>query len=391
MKTLVELKHVSKSYPKIGQGSSRLSALKSALLNQPYKDTHRIIKDINLSVRQGESLGIIGENGAGKSTLLKLISGVLRPTTGQIVCNGRIAALLELGAGFHPEYSGLENIRMNAALSGLSTQELRKKMQNIIDFADIGDYIQEPIKHYSSGMVVRLGFAMMTALEPELLITDEVLAVGDESFQKKCIAWMQSYLQNGGTLLLCSHGMYHVQKLCTQAVWIEKGSIREYGSASDVTQSYLNYHERKEKVDAARSQAPADGHYYVKEAKICNEKGESISTLIQGQDLHIQGVIYSPDGREPVVAIGIDRLSGLAIFGTTNASSNATLTELDKHHYHFHISYPRCPLLPGEFIVKAHSMDSEALRLFDTYEMTLNVRGEAIALGSVYMEHKWHN
>lgn len=387
-KTLIRLEGVSKSYPKVGSGRSRFSALKSALFNRPYAQTHDIIQNIDLTVKQGQSLGIIGENGAGKSTLLKLISGVLNPSSGTVAVDCRIAALLELGAGFHPEYTGIDNIRMNAALSQLSSDKLEEKLQAIIDFADIGDYINEPIKHYSSGMVVRLGFAMITVLEPELLITDEVLAVGDESFQKKCIAWMQDYLAGGGTLLLCSHGMYHIQKLCENAVWIDSGKIREYGKAIDVTQSYLNYHERKQapkKVAVNHS----DGLYRIVEASVYNDDDEVIHLAKYRQTIKVKGVVYSPDGRMPTVAVGIDKIDGLAIYGTT--SGDNPLEKIDDNHYGFCITYPDCPLLPGQFLIKAHAMDPEALRLFDTYEMNLSIQGDIIVLGNVYLEHQWQN
>ena len=170
----------------------------------------------SFELTRGESLGVIGENGAGKSTLLKIIAGVIQPTRGTVAVNGRVGALLELGSGFHPDYTGLANIDLAAALLGLTPREIAAKRDEIIAFADIGEHIHDPIKHYSSGMVVRLGFAVATALAPDVLITDEVLAVGDESFQKKCIAWMERYLADGGTLLLCSHSMYHVQKLCRE-------------------------------------------------------------------------------------------------------------------------------------------------------------------------------
>lgn len=386
--TLVTLEHVSKSYPKVGSGRSRFSALKAALRNRPYEQTHDILKEISFTVKKGQSLGIIGENGAGKSTLLKLIAGVLRPSAGTISVDCRIAALLELGAGFHPEYTGIENIRMNAALSGLSSAELKAKLQSIIDFADIGDYINEPIKHYSSGMVVRLGFAMMTALEPELLITDEVLAVGDESFQKKCIAWMQQYLDNGGTLLLCSHGMYHIKKLCQQAIWMDNGRVREYGRAADVTQSYLNFHERKNRREQQKPQVSGDS-YRIDSVAIYNDRDEVIHHAQHLQTVVVKGRIYSPDGRSPVVAIGIEKSDGTAIYGTTSAASKHALKRIDEHYFVFGLSYPSCPLLPGEFIVKAHAMDPEALRLFDTHEMTLIVQGDSLALGNVYLEHQW--
>ncbi len=208
---------------------------------------------------RGESLGVIGENGAGKSTLLKIIAGVIPPTRGTVAVNGRVGALLELGSGFHPEYTGLANIELAAALLGLAPSEIADKRAEIIAFADLGDHIRDPIKQYSSGMVVRLGFAVATALAPDILITDEVLAVGDESFQKKCVAWMERYLGGGGTLLFCSHSMYHVQKLCRHALWIKGGQVERYGTAAEVTQAYLAYHEAKEaRAKGALSARPRD-------------------------------------------------------------------------------------------------------------------------------------
>ena len=216
---LIEAQGLGKSYPKVHRPSDRVRALGRLLFGNPNQDSITVLRDISLRVPRGESVGIIGDNGAGKSTLLKLISGVLTPTTGSVTVHGKVGALLELGAGFHPEFTGRDNITMTAALAGLSGEALREKLPGIIEFADIGSYIDEPIKHYSSGMVVRLGFAVIASLRPELLITDEVLAVGDESFQKKCVQWLERYLEDGGTLLLVSHSMYHIQKLCRHACW----------------------------------------------------------------------------------------------------------------------------------------------------------------------------
>jgi lipopolysaccharide transport system ATP-binding protein len=211
---LVETHALGKSYPLVFHSRDRLRALGRLLLGRRDVNAVPVLRDISLRVRRGESLGLIGENGAGKSTLLKLLTGVLTPTTGTVHVNGRIGALLELGAGFHPDYSGRDNIALSASLYGLSANETRAKLDEIVAFADIGRYIEEPIKHYSSGMVVRLGFAIIAALKPDLLITDEVLAVGDEAFQKKCVRWIEEYLSNGGTLILVSHSMYHRRAGC---------------------------------------------------------------------------------------------------------------------------------------------------------------------------------
>ncbi|MBL4661422.1 MAG: ABC transporter ATP-binding protein, partial [Alcanivoracaceae bacterium] len=185
------------------------------------------------------------KNGAGKSTLLKIISGVTQATTGSVSVKGKIGALLELGSGFHPEYTGRENLKMSAALSGLSEKNIKNKIDQMIQFADIGDYIDQPVKNYSSGMVVRLGFSIVTVTRPGLLITDEVLAVGDTDFQRKCIAWIDDYLKQGGTLLLVSHSLYHVQKLCKNAIWLENGTIKKHGDSFSVSQQYQSFYEKK--------------------------------------------------------------------------------------------------------------------------------------------------
>lgn len=200
---LVRVEGLSKRYPVVGASGDRLSALGRLLLGRAPLREVEVLSGIDLTIHRGESLGIVGENGAGKSTLLKLITGTLTPSTGRVVSKARIGALLELGAGFHPEYSGRDNVRMAAAIHGLSGEALAAKLPEIESFAEIGRYFDEPVKHYSSGMVVRLGFAVIAATRPDLLITDEVLAVGDERFQKKCIRWIDQYLAEGAPCCWC--------------------------------------------------------------------------------------------------------------------------------------------------------------------------------------------
>jgi len=266
MSALLHLSGVGKDYAKLDANAGRLRLVFDLLRGRGAREVFRALDEVSFDLAAGESLGIIGENGAGKSTLLKIVAGVIQPTRGRLAVNGRVGALLELGSGFHPEYTGLANIDLAAALLGLAPSELGAKRDEIIAFADLGEHIHDPIKQYSSGMVVRLGFAVATALSPDILITDEVLAVGDESFQKRCIAWMERYLAQGGTLLLCSHSMYHVQKLCANALWLKDGRAERYGPASDVTQAYLAYHEEKEaraKRPVGADRAAASGVYAI--------------------------------------------------------------------------------------------------------------------------------
>jgi lipopolysaccharide transport system ATP-binding protein len=226
---LLALDGVGKDYAKVESRGGQLRLVWDLLRGHGAAHVFRALDAVSFTLERGASLGIIGENGAGKSTLLKIVASVIPPTRGHVTVNGRVGALLELGSGFHPDYTGLANIELAAALLGLGPDEIAAKQDEIIAFADIGEHIHRPIKHYSSGMVVRLGFAVATALRPDILITDEVLAVGDESFQKKCVAWMEEYLHDGGTLLLCSHSMYHIQKLCRRALWLRDGRTERYG------------------------------------------------------------------------------------------------------------------------------------------------------------------
>lgn len=183
------------------------------------------LQDVSLQVKRGDTVGIVGSNGSGKSTLLKLIAGVTRTTEGKVVTNGRIAPLIELGAGFHAELTGRENAYLNGVILGMTRKEIDAKFQEIVNFADLWDFIDQPIKHYSSGMYLRLAFSVAIHTAPEILLVDEILAVGDEEFQKKCLAKIGEYLHDGGTLLFVSHDMKLVKNICTHIVHIEKGKI----------------------------------------------------------------------------------------------------------------------------------------------------------------------
>ncbi len=343
-------------------------------------------------MRPGESLGLIGENGAGKSTLLKIIAGVVKPSTGAVRINGRIGALLELGSGFHPEYTGRENIQLSAALMGLSNAEIAGRMSEIIAFADIGEHIDQPIKHYSSGMVVRLGFAVATAMQADILITDEVLAVGDESFQKKCVDWIESYLKQGGTLLLCSHSMFHIQTLCEKAIWIHEGRVRMAGNSFDVTREYLTYHEEKGAIHAAPAMASNPSSRLnpsIQKLWVENALGVEISQCPMGTDIAVHGVAYSPEGRPPVILFGIMRVDGTSVFGSHSNDSHFQPNLISKDLYAFTVTLPCLQLLPGKYFLRAHAMDPQGLRLFDTVQIALRVSGKTRDYGLCRLEHAW--
>jgi lipopolysaccharide transport system ATP-binding protein len=391
MDTLVRLDGVSKIYPRIHKSRERLQAFVSLLFGREPAHGARVLNNINLEVVRGQSLGIIGENGAGKSTLLKVLTGVIQPTSGRVMVHANIAAMLELGAGFQPDFSGMDNVRMKASLMGLSNQELNERLDDILAFADIGEYIHEPVKHYSSGMVVRLGFAVITACRPDLLITDEVLAVGDESFQKKCIRWIQQFLEQGGTLLLVSHSMYVVQKLCQRALWVHAGGIEQYGDVFPVTQAYLAWHEKRTaKEKEMQVKATGDGAYYrIEEFKLNGGQDNDPPKFDMGEDLDIELHIYSPDNRPPVGVVGVVRADGTPVYGVVSDNENAAPVKLADKLFRFRLRLKDIALLPGSYNLSAHSMDPEGIRVFDSRQMPFMISGNTKEVGYIRLPHEW--
>jgi lipopolysaccharide transport system ATP-binding protein len=393
MSLLIDMKGVSKVYPRVHQSRERLRAFLALLAGRAPGQGAEVLTDVDLEIRRGESLGVIGQNGAGKSTLLKILTGVIEPTRGTVRVNARTAAMLELGAGFQPEFSGMDNVRMKASLLGLSDRQLDQRLDDILAFADIGEYVHEPVKHYSSGMVVRLGFAVIAASDPELLITDEVLAVGDESFQKKCIRWIDDFVSDGGTLLLVSHSMYLVQKLCRHAMWLRDGRVEAYGDAHRVTQDYLAWHEARARAEEqSRNEARGTrGHYAVHSLSLrAGDAGET-TEFEQGQDLSVELVLRSPDGRPPVGMVGIVRLDGTPVYGLSTEEAPGSLRRVEgsAERYRLELDFPSLPLLPGHYMLRGHALDPEGLRVCDTMEESFRVRGETREFGLVRLAHRW--
>lgn len=234
----ISVENVSKDFRMYDRPQDRLLEL---LLRKPRHKNFHVLQDISFSVLKGSSLGIIGDNGAGKSTLMKLLVGTLQPSSGNIAIKGQVAALLELGAGFHPEFTGRRNIYLNAALLGVPDANIAEIEKQIIEFSELGDFIDRPVKTYSSGMYVRLAFSIATMVNPDVLVIDEALSVGDIAFQKKCVERMNEFRKQKKTMIFCSHSMYHVQELCDTAIWLEKGRIREIGESHHVVAMYEDH------------------------------------------------------------------------------------------------------------------------------------------------------
>lgn len=247
--SIIEVENLSKKYT-ISHKKAGYSTLRDELVDiikKPFnwvtgrkkgKEDIWALKDITFKVESGEILGIIGSNGSGKTTLLKILTRITSPTTGQATVSGRVGSLLEAGTGFHPELTGRENVYLNGAILGMKKKEIDKKFDEIVKFAEVENFLDTPIKRYSTGMYVRLAFSVAVHLEPDILLMDEILAVGDITFQKKCLKKMENVAKEGRTVLFVSHNMSAVRGLCKSAIWIEKGQIRQKGGVDEVVRSY---------------------------------------------------------------------------------------------------------------------------------------------------------
>ena len=386
---LVEAVGLAKRYPVLGHRGDRVSALWDVVRGRRPRRVVSVLEGVDFEVHAGQSLAIIGENGAGKSTLLKLVTGVLTPSEGHVRTRGTVGALLELGAGFHPELSGRDNVRLSAALHGMDAATLAAKMPEIEAFADIGGYLDEPVKHYSSGMVVRLGFAVVAAVRPALLITDEVLAVGDEGFQRKCIRWLDEYLAGGGTLLLVSHSLYHVQKLCRRALWLHEGRVAAQGDVFEVSQRYLAAQEARQKGEAPALAAVAQPEVSVESVAINGAAGDGAVVVAAGSRVVQDVVLRSRDGRAPVMLNGWVRADGTPVYGVSSEMDGVPAQALGEGRYRYRLCFDPLPLLPGSYRLRASALDAEGLRLFDTLDREVTVTGQAREYGLVRMPHRW--
>lgn len=334
------------------------------------------LRHVSLTVNRGDSFGIIGRNGSGKSTLLKLISGILMPTSGRITTRGRIASLLELGAGFHPELTGRENIFLNGSVYGLSRRQIQGRLEQIIDFAQLGEFIDVPIKHYSSGMYVRLGFAVAIHVDPDLLLVDEVLAVGDAAFQMKCIDSIQAFRDQGGTLVFVTHDLATVQRLCNRAAWLDDGQIKAQGQPTDVVMTYRGeVAAAQEAVDRAAA-LPSLGHgarwgngkVQITRVKLCDSAGVERALFSTGCPMQIQ-LYYRSDQpiRDPIFGLAIHHQSGTHICGP---NSDFGGLHIPVAHGEGVVTYhiPSLSLLEGSYVLSVSSHNRSDTELYDYHD-----------------------
>lgn len=358
MENTIEIKNLVKSYKLYDKPSDRL---KEALRKGScYHKDFLAVDNISFEVKKGETVGIIGRNGAGKSTLLKMITGVLKPSSGEIRLSGNVSALLELGAGFDAERNGIENIYLNGRINGLSKKEIDASLQEVLDFADIGDFVYQPIKTYSSGMLVRLAFAAAVNVNPEILIVDEALSVGDVRFQQKCYRKIREFKKNG-TVLFVSHDTGAISSFCDRVIWLDGGKIYKEGEPGEIIEEYLSFMRYDIKNDekgaeAIESEESSENDYNTfvndfgtseacfKKISLRNEQGQTISQVSPGQNIIIDMIIRTEKEIDsPILGFNIKDTLGNELVVTNNFFENIKLPAFEQKrefHYQWKFKFP---------------------------------------------------
>lgn len=392
----IELKHITKTYAMYAKPTDRL---KEALdfRRRSYHDTFYALNDVNIHVKKGEMIGFIGENGSGKSTLLKIITGVLTPTSGEMQINGNIAALLELGSGFNPEYSGYDNIYLNGMVLGFTKEQVDEMVDDIISFADIGDHLYQPVKTYSSGMFVRLAFAVAINVDPEILIVDEALAVGDLEFQLKCMEKFTEFRNAGKTILFVSHDVNAVRRFCDRVYWLKNGVVENEGETMEVTEEYENFLKRKSLKTVDREKSVVEEHsapeiVTVDSATLLDENLESVDIVEQNSTVYVkvEYTVKDESPKNPVLGVAIRTVQNHYVCGL-NTLLDKTAIPWKKGKNVFYIKYPNMSLLSGEYYFDVAFFEENATVpfVYKTKYVTMFITGKYVGEGIVVLDHEW--
>ena len=409
---VLRVQGVSKEYKLYPSPRARLKALVTG------KATHRshwALRNVSFELQRGECIGVIGDNGAGKSSLLKLLAGTLQPSQGRIERVGRVTAILELGAGFHPDFSGRDNLYFGGSLIGIGRDEMARLEPEIIDFCELGEALDRPVKTYSSGMTVRLAFALVTAVQPDVLIIDEALAVGDQHFQKKCVERITAFRNSGCTILFCSHSPYHIRHLCDRALWLKSGEVAQFGGTEEVLAAYDVYTRQREQSDL-EDQAPAvellpagaalashsDSDSSQEPAELADSESkpdklvassksggacilsvdvahlaEAVNgqpPVLQGQDLVVTITARGRGQERPHIGFMIEQSKGVGITSLATHEDGAFPVQLPDGTWRSVLTFPDLPLHSGDYVISAFLFDETGLAVYDEWFQFMHFR-----------------
>ena len=405
-KTAIVANSLSKCYQLYNQPKDRLKQFLWRGKRQYYRELWAL-RDFNFSVTQSEVVGIVGQNGSGKSTLLQMVCGTLTPTSGEVLVKGRIAALLELGAGFNPEFTGRENVYMSATIMGLSQTEIAERIDEIINFSGVGDFIDQPVKTYSSGMYVRLAFSVAINVDPDILVIDEALSVGDGAFSRKSFNQIMRMRDAGKTILFCSHSLFQVESLCARAIWINSGRIIMDGDSADVVAAYQAFLDKsvlntttEAKSTNATAPIPATNTTHVsgnahlgKVTVTIDGVNDPSTTIISGQsDIAVQ-VHFASDPTLPCpnIAVTLHAMDGRTLTSAATWEDKFALQREPDGSCQVCVNFDQLPLLKGEYLLSVHLLCELGLHLYDSANgiATLKIQQSGHLQGYFAIPHKW--
>lgn len=420
--TVLQVNGLGKRYRLFASPHERLLAL---LGWADHSRPHWALKDVSFELQRGQCLGVIGDNGAGKSTLLKLLAGTLQTSHGHLQRAGRVTAILELGAGFHPDFTGRDNLMFGGSFIGLNQAEMLRLSDEIITFSELGDAIDRPVKTYSSGMVVRLAFALVTAVQPEVLIIDEALSVGDQHFQKKCVQRIETFRQQGCTILFCSHSLYHVRQLCDRVLWLDQGQVRGLDDTEAVLSAYETHVRLQDvpvtKVPAAASQMQGDspllpglaagwgtgGHRAaLLQARVITDMGHvslpldapsnGVSPLVlSGTDLVVEVQAVSVDDERLSIGVMLEQFQGVGITSVATHADGVALTPLAHHNgsatWQVRLTFADLALHSGQYVLSFYLFDAQGLVVYEEWKDFIHFQwiSPSLTPGLVRLPHHW--
>lgn len=398
-KPAISVKNLSKCYQLYAQPIDRLKQFLWRGRRQYFREFWAL-RDVSFDIAKGEVLGIIGRNGAGKSTLLQLLCGTLNPTDGSVNVQGRIAALLELGSGFNPEFTGRENVYLSASILGLSQQEIDERFEAIVDFSGIRDFIDQPVKTYSSGMYVRLAFSVATSVDPDILIVDEALSVGDGEFARKSFDRIRAMKEAGKTILFCSHSLYQVEAFCDRVLWLDRGSINQFGKPQSVVQAYSTSlfidEENAPILSTTPQQKNLQGIARLTHTEILLDG--KINTELRGYpgknelSVHIR---FESDPKLPSPTVGVSISYGtlITVACAVSLSENVLINRDYQGRGEVTINFPSIPLRRGEYLITAYLGSEDAIHIYDSalISSTLHIEDSLPEPGLVKLANTWHS
>ena len=393
----IEVKNITKNF-KVYLDKGNTMKEKILFKKRRRYEERKVLQGISFKVRKGEAIGLVGHNGCGKSTTLKLLTRIMYPDSGEIIMRGRVSSLIELGAGFHPDMSGRENIYINASIFGLSRKEIDERLHNIIEFSELEQFIDNPGRTYSSGMYMRLAFSVAINVNADILLIDEILAVGDANFQNKCFRKLKEIKKSGTTIVIVSHSLGQIEQICERSIWINDGKIQAEGNPYEVHPEYLRYmddrrngeEEGEEEEEETKKVERSHGHAYIENVIITNKQGNEVKKFQTGEDIRFLFEIKAKQTvREVHVGVSVVREDGVYCYGTNTANDGIAYIVVEGAAT-LELTLNNISLLPGRYYLDFEIKDLDGYVL-DYYQRAFDIEiiSETVDVGICKIEHTW--